>query len=277
MKKFIRYVALSVLSAQAFSTHAEPGTNRLQLLSPTNNLVLARGRVPQNAIGRAATNTPAFEEYGFGLMLTNANLVRERWQLDIAGPLTDRNVTFNLKATVTGIRGALNTKPNRFVWSFAHNTLEHFSDTNYWPRAFRHNDEASARLAKIQSKIDAQQAEAIARDCLHGIGLTEKQLQLREPPAVNQYKFEESNGKVYPLPMFNVSWDIEGREDKRFPYGMVTFDISGITRQVAEYSNIDPHTPRIPMATNYFEMLGVKPPENERQRQGLERLTPLAN
>jgi hypothetical protein len=53
-----------------------------------------------------------------------------------------------------------------------------------------------------KSKITAREAKAIARESLHNLGLSEKQLELIEPPSVNQYKFEESDGTIYPLPYF---------------------------------------------------------------------------
>jgi hypothetical protein len=59
----------------------------------------------------------------------------------------------------------------------------------------------------------------------------------------------------------------------------VTFAVSGITKQVAEYYNFDPRTPRIPLPTNYLQMLGL--PTNyletlsrrERIRVGIAPLT----
>ncbi len=83
---------------------------------------------------------------------------------------------------------------------------------------------------------------------------------------------------VYPLPMFNVGWYVKGYTGLTDPdEPRVTFDISGITKTVSEYFN--PHTPRVPLPTNYFQMLGLPAnyletlPARERRRLGLPPLT----
>jgi hypothetical protein len=284
MRILVCCAVLSVLSVQATPIQAQTTTNRVRLpatnrprLTVTNNIAAARSTVPQSAFGSVALNTPAFEEYGFNLMLTYANMVREKWQMDIPKPLAVPNVSFYLKATGQGIDGALGTRDKRYNWAFAHNTLQHFTDTKYYPRfwftATGYDTNKLNEVAEIQSKITLGGALKIARNSLHELGLSEKELKLREPPIVSQISFEDADNKKHYLPLFKIGWTAEdGPEDSEF----LVIHVSGITTNVAEYFNVCLSTPRIPMATNYFEMLGVKPPENERQRQGLERLTPLA-
>ena len=90
---------------------------------------------------------------------------------------------------------------------------------------------------------------------------------------MNQYKFQESDGTIYPLPEFNIAWREKGFEDSLG--GTLTLNISGITKQVADYFNINARMPSIPMPTNYYEMLGVNTPTNDSQRFGLRPLEPL--
>ena len=276
MKKFTVCVALSVVTAQAALINAQVATNRIRL-APTNNIAAARSRYPLGDFGRIATNTPAFEEYGLNFMLAQANEIREKWKLDIPKPLTVTDVLFQLKATAFGLDGGLGTRDKRFNWAFSRNALDLFEDHKYSPRSFRHHDDESARLTKIKSRITTKEAEAIAQDSLHKLGLTEKQLRLKEPPAVNQYTFEESDGTIYPLPMFNVTWIVEGFEED-VPL-TVDMQVSGITKKVAKYFNADPHTPRVSMPTNYFQMLGLPTnyletlPEKQRLKLGLLPLT----
>jgi hypothetical protein len=272
MKKFTCFLTLSVLSAQAVFCQA---TNQIHLV-PTDNIAAARSSVWEPDFGRITTNTPAFEKYAVNFMLKQANEMRTNWNLDIPKPLTINDIVFSLQATPYGIEGFIDTRDGRFVWWFEWNVLTGFQDHKYWPRSFQYHWDEEAQLAKIKSKIDAKEAEVIARNALHKLGLTEKQLHLIEPPRVNQYKFEETNGIVYPLPMFNVGWVVEGFTDPDVP--SVVFDVSGITKTVAEYSN--PHTPRVPLPANYFQMLNL--PTNyletlsPRERSRLH-LPPLTN
>jgi hypothetical protein len=245
-------------------------------LVPTNGIAAARSRVKQPDIFRIATNTLAFEEYGLNMMLAVANETRVRWKLDLPAPLTVNDALFTLTPTPYGIDGSLSTRDGRFNWSLWRNTFDHFQDCKYFPRSFRYKDAEEAKLAKFKSKITAKEAEAIARGVLHGLRLSEKQLRLKEPPAVNQYKFEETDGTVYPLPMFNVAWRVEGGDDDFPP---VTVDVSGITKNVAEYFNVDRYAPRVPMPTNYFRLLGLPDnyletiPTRQRLKWGLPALT----
>jgi len=249
MKRITRLVALSVLSAQALFSQA---THQVHL-APTNNLAAARSSVWQPDIGRITTNTPAFEEYAVNFMLKQANEMRTNWNLDLPKPLTINDIIFSLQATPYGICGGVSTRDGHYNWGFSWGVLDHFDDAKHRPFSFRYRWDEEARLVKIKSKINVQEAEVIARNALHKLGFTEKQLHLIEPPRVNQYKFEETNGVAYPLPIFNVGWLVEGFTDPDVP--SVVFDVSGITRTVAEYSN--PHTPRVPLPTNYFQMLNL--------------------
>jgi hypothetical protein len=247
------------------------------MLVPTNAIAAARSRVKQPDLFRIATNTLAFEEYCLNSMLALANETRVKWKLDLPAPLTVNDVLFTLTPTPYGIDGGLSTRGGRFNWSLSRNTFDIFQDCKYEPFSFRHKDDESARLAKIKSKITAKEAEAIARGILHGLGFTERQLRLKEPPAVNQYRFEETDGTIYPLPVFNVAWRVEGDDEDEFP--SVTVDVSGITKNVARYTNTDRYAPHVPTPTNYFRLLGL--PDNyletlplmKRLKWGLASLT----
>lgn len=245
-------IALSVTVARATILYAQSPTNAIRL-TPTNSIASAHAPYQGDNFWRLAPNTPAFEEYGVNLMLSKANELRAKWNLDIPNTLAIQDIIFWIKPTAFGIYGDLETRDYRFDWGFNWGVLYSFQDHKYWPRSFRYHDEESAKLATIKSKIDAKQAEAIARHALHKLGLTEKQLRLVEPPLVNQYKFEETNGVVYPQPMFNVGWRVEEAVMPDEPY--VVFDISGITKNVAQY--INPLTPRVPIPTNYLQLLDL--------------------
>jgi hypothetical protein len=218
-----------------------------------------------NDIRRLTTNTPAFEEYAFNLMLDVANRVRQKWHLE-APELTPENAWFFAKPTADGLDGGIGTRNSRFDWEFSNNALTTFGDTKYYPRSFRFKDEASARLAQIKSKITAKEASAIAKEALHSLGLTEAALGLKEAPEVNQYHFQEANGKKQPLPCFDVTWRMAGKKvyaAQNIELTPVSMTISGISATVVEYHNslyANPDKPlpgRFSTPTNYLEMLNL--------------------
>ena len=253
-----------------FATCADCSTGeRDASMSPVPISVIERALVvaPQDRSFRIATNTLAFERYGFNLMLREAEEVRRIWHLKVA-PLTPTNVHFQLTATAGGVRGGIWEGP--YTWIFSDNSFYRFVNTNLSTQSFRYKDDASAALATIKSKITTTQAETIARRYVELLGVPKKELNLIEPPSVNQYRFEEGDGTMHPLPVFSVVWDA------RYPGNEITgsavkFVISGITEEVVEYFNVVAlHTPKQPVPGNYLDMLEILPPTNRLQSNGLQ-------
>ena len=226
----------------------EPG--RRITLVPTNAIDAARSRVKEPDIFRIATNTLAFEEYGLNMMLAVANETRVKWKLDLPAPLTVNDVLFTLTRRLTELTAVSAQEMAASIGRFRGTHLRAFKTVKSYPRSFRHKDDESARLTKIKSKITAKEAEAIARGVLHEAwAYRETTPPQKSPPAVNQYKFEETDGTVYPLPMFNVAWCVEG-DDDNFP--PVTVDVYGISKNVAEYYDLSRYAPRVPTPTKLF-------------------------
>ena len=250
--KFLLLAFLSVLSAQGQFT-------------PTNKILAAHSPWQGTAYGRIGTNTPAFEQYAFDIMLTSANQVREAWHLKEAPRLDFKTAWFFAKATKTGVEGGVGTRTGRFNWSFSDNAFDAFQDTNYFPRSFLFHDEASARLTKVKSKITKVEAGTIAQDALHALGLNEETLALKSPPEVIQYTWEESDGKVYQLPIFDVSWHFKEKRwaAQKMELLPITMAVSGITKTVVEYHNVlyagtnPPQAGQLPR-TNFYQLLGIK-------------------
>ena len=231
--------------------------------------------------------TPAFEEWAFNVMLSKAAGMWDKWQLGGGQPLTMTNLIFGLRPTIFGFDGYILTRDGRFQWIFRTNSMSAFYDedfsrhlTAFLMREFSPGgategyDEEGAGFATIKSKITAKEATAIARDRFHQLGLTEAQLDLIEPPEVTQYDYTDRERRDHPLPLFKVGWKTKqspGPGDIR-----LWFEISGITKQVVEYDIMAQNMPLTPTPTNYYEMLGVKPPKNWRQEMGLEPLERLA-
>jgi hypothetical protein len=278
-----------VLLAPCVLQAAEPVTNAVRWISPSNSMAAARWPWKWKSPFAIATNTPAFEAWGLKFMLGHANEMREKWQLEIPRPLTIDDIWFALYPTAQGIEGHLMTRDKRFHWAFDANVLCTFVDQQYFSPSFRYHWDEEAKLAKIKSKITKKEAEAIAREALYRLfGMTEKQLHMKKAVEINQYKFEESDGKVYPLPLFDVRWRMAGPEQyaaANIEYTPLYLEISGITKKVVKYEHPEALgatslVPHAPIPTNYFQMLGL--PDNyldtaAEQKRRFWGLPPLTN
>ena len=252
---------------------AEQATNAV-LSTPLSSIAAARSSVREPEYGRISTNSPAFEEYGFNLMLSQVNQMAERWKLELPHPLRVNEVVFWLKPKATSMQWILATRNARYCWDFDDGWVRSFIDEPNSRRAYLINtnapgfasSEVLGRVAKTKSKITEAEAIRMARDCLHALGLTETQLRLHEPPTVERDHFTDEDGTRYEVPLFAVGWSVEGADPET---RLVEITVSGITSNIVEYLNADPNTPRIALPTNYFQMLGL--PTNY-----LETLSPRA-
>lgn len=267
----------------------EIATNLVQWQKPTNAWVEMSLRLWRMSPYAIETNTPAFQEWALNVMLAKANELREKWQLDIPKPLAKDDVYFAAQPTIYGLRGQLFTRDERFWWDFDRNALYCFFDRHFYSQSFRYHEDVSLQLAKVKSQITAKEAERIACEALYALfGMSEKELGYRKRVEVNQYKFQDYDGKVYPLPLFEVTWRMAGPKQyaaENLEYRPVYMQISGITKKVVRYDhsevlNLASRVPRDPLPINYFQMLGL--PDNyldtlpERKRRFLQ-LQPLTN
>ena len=91
MNKLTCWLALGVLSSGVIAARAQTVTTTLAWVNRPGRLSFLNRRA-------LTTNTPAFEAYGLNLMLSEADRLREAWQLDIPEPLIPSNVTYNVRA-----------------------------------------------------------------------------------------------------------------------------------------------------------------------------------
>jgi hypothetical protein len=252
---------MALLIGQTALAQDQTKTNAVSF-SPANPIVAARSKFKQPENGRISTNTPAFEEYGVTQMLSVGNRTREVWKLDLPHPLTVNDIVFWLKPKPTAIQWGFDTRDGRFAWDFDNGWMVLFRDNANSRRAYlintnapgMANDEVLARMAKSKSKITEKTAIKMARDYLHALGFDEKQLRLHEPPKVERDRFTDDDGKKYLVPLFAVGWSVEGANPES---RLVEITVSGITSNIVEYFNANPNTPRVPLPTNYFQMLNL--------------------
>lgn len=272
MKTFVACVVCCVLSAQTRLLSA-PQTNLLRprplTVLPSNqesaplpwgtrtNLAAAgwskvKQLKPRDSVG---TNTPAFNNWAVNFMLTQANLVLTNWGLERNGPVTTNDTTWYYYPSQYGLCGSIATTDGRYLWGFSYGKMDAVHDEDYFGRTLAYSEQKSAELAKVKSLITKTEARKIAEDALHALGFTPALLGVRARPTVTQYNYE-IGGKQLPLPLFRVVWT-DPDDDENRP--VLDVEVSGILKKVVSYSNYARHTPRFPLPTNYFEMLGIKP------------------
>ncbi len=254
-----RPLLIAALAAQAASVYAQTPTNAAPVV-PLDEIAAARTTVREPEMWRISTNTPAFEQYGVGLMLSVANQMAEKWKLDLPHPLRVSDIVFWLKPKATSIQWGFNTRDGRYGWDSDEGWVKLFRDDEnssraYYPSRGRTNAyDILRQMALTKNRLTEKQAIQMARDSLHALGFTERQLRLHEPPRVEYRYFTEADGKKHKVPLFAVGWSVEQADpDSR----LVEITISGITTNIVEYFNADPNTPRIPLPPSYFQMLGL--------------------
>jgi hypothetical protein len=175
-------LCICVVSASAATGRGAEAATNVVRWNPASNAV-SGARLPFNwkSPFAIASNTPAFEAYALELMLRLANEMREKWALEIPGGLTAENVYFSAYPGAEGVRGNLQTRSGRFLWSFDANVLFSFHDTNYYGVRIAYSDDEAARLARIESAITKEQAARIAKQALYRLfGKTERQLGMQD-------------------------------------------------------------------------------------------------
>ena len=201
-----------------------------------------------------ATNSVTFQSYALSLLLSQANLVNDKWELGLPKPVPPDDVVWKAKPMATGVEGVISTKDGRYLWSFLEGRLEIFLDRQYSANSFLGNDKKKDALLQMTNQLTKANADKIAREALKRLGFTEARLCLRTPPKVSQWKYD-TGSKTVGLPLYVVEWI--DKEDK--DWKPVYMEVSGITRKVVKYSNHSRSTPRIPLPANYYEMTGIRP------------------
>lgn len=195
------------------------------------------------------TNTLAFQQYALGILLTQATVFVNQWHLDVPTPITTNMVTSFGTIPRTNSWGAGFTLSNRYSFLVSGGSFESFHDKKYYANSFVGNDEASDAMAQMTNHLTLDSALQVARHALHQVGIDEKELGLGEPAKLKQWQYD-SNGVMYPLPLYAVRWETKE--------GVVDMEISGVTSNVARFFQMTrAKSMRVPMPTNYLEMLGL--------------------
>ncbi len=202
-----------------------------------------------NLGGVIATNTPAFKAYALSLLLTQANFFATTLNLQTPRPITTNDLTsITINATTNGLAGGIRIN-NRYAIGIADQKVIQFEDFQYEQHSFYGKDEQSEALLKMTNVLTLKSAGKLAENALHKIGINEKETGIGKMVTLKQWKYDW-DGKMYDLPLYEVRWKTDE--------GVVLMEISGVTSNVVSFFQIT-RAPklRVPIPTNYYEMLGL--------------------
>jgi hypothetical protein len=129
-----------------------------------------------------------------------------------------------------------------------------FEDRAHSRSSFAADESRLHAAAVMTNTLDVKSAVQLARDSLHAVGLDEKQLRLREPPAVTQVDFPaDASEQTIKLPLYDVFWYFPPDQQPKFgDRPAVGVQVSAVTRRLAMFANNCPWTPKLSGLTNSF-------------------------
>ena len=208
--------------------------------------------------GHTVTNTPAFQEYAFHTMFTNAQTVAANWHLD-QSLITTNKVTYCVGAAWPSGMGGIVIFDNRYGFEYQKGVFSGFGDKqfdvndtlNLEPLSHHLKDRVSfsARISKgrdvlINKWLEAtnlfslEKAKSVANEALLSIGIPPGTITLSGHQ--ESYIFMDESTQLIPYYTFN--WQTTNGYDR------VKIDVSGITGTVAAFQYFSPKTTRILLA-----------------------------
>ena len=202
------------------------------------------------------TNTAAFQDYAFHEMFGQASNMIVSWKLDLPRPINSNAVTtFHAVPSSHSPKGEI-IFGDRFWFSWLYSGVVTYSDKSYdimWAQTpdVKANDALFERWMRATNLLTIQSAQQLAESAMRAAGLPLDNLNLNKPTEAHQEKYQWTDGKVYPLPYYEFSWDT----------GKVycNVDVSGILCRVVHFSFNGYGLPYLKFepATNYLAMLGL--------------------
>jgi hypothetical protein len=204
--------------------------------------------------GVISTNTPIFQNYVLSLLLSNATVINESWELELPKPIpTNRVVLLHSQPRVTGPAGRI-VVDDRFDFILLDGRLTIFRDWKHWSGSNKRDP--SENEEKAGNRLSNEAVSQIAREALRKMGLSEEQLKLSDPPVIEQHQYERLDGKIVRLPTYRIAWKYPGEQVLDQMY----MEVSSTSRKVSAFQipthNFEPFA----LPTNYFQMLGLPTP-----------------
>jgi hypothetical protein len=145
---------------------------------------------------------------------------------------------------------------NRFVFSWLYSGVPTFNDKPYdIARALtpdvETNDAVLEEWMRATNLLTMETAKQIAESAMKSVSVPMEKLGFKKPKEAHQRKYEWKDGKIYPLPYYEFSWDTDE--------SYCSVDVSGIFSRVVHFhfNGYGRSYLKFEKYTNYFEMLGL--------------------
>jgi hypothetical protein len=198
------------------------------------------------------TNTPAFQEYAFHAMVTNAQAVAAKWHLDESLMTTNKITFFKAFPTPYGIKASI-VFGGRYDFDAYLGGFQRFVDIPYdctvtLTDNVEANDAILEQWMRATNLLTMEKAQQLVKDRVQSLGISMHDYGFKKAKEKKQNKYEWRDGKIYPLPYYQFYWHDEKTT--------LEVHVSGLSSNVVEFFFIGP-TIIFPRPTNYFEMLGL--------------------
>ena len=240
-----------------------------------------------SVLGEIHTNTPAFQEYAFDLMLSKAQEVSAKLNLDQTLVQKDKITSFKATPYLTG-PGASMVFGDRYIFGTSRGDSLGFTDKSNslsWifgalPAVNLTNIEQIGIQARAidedlrtrTNHLKLKQARRIAESAMPIFGVKVVNFSgFRRPIKALQQKTKlDTDARVvrnevgitivytrkdhpveYTLPYYTFEWE------NRNPFAVCTIGVSGISSNVASFYYVGPYA-RLPKPGNYLEILGIR-------------------
>jgi hypothetical protein len=230
----------------------------------TNMVVVTLG-------GAIQTNSPAFQEYAYQLLLTNSLGLSRKLRLDPSLMSTGRVSGFSAKPCLTGPTASMKFG-DRYIFAIEEGVSFGFSDSAYFRESIfdttgKVPDDASAHIARTYNELlgatnslNRSKAQNLAESALSIFGVPSRLLpEFKRPASAEQLKHDPPDAIKRPgagsggfLPYYVFSWENDE------PYASCEVHVSGITSNIVFFSYSGPPID-LPKPTNYFQLLGYPP------------------
>ncbi len=217
--------------------------------------------------GVIPTNTPAFKEYAFNTIMTNAQALALKWHLNDSLIASNKVTHFDATPHPEGLSAGI-TFDDRYI--FGSNTGDPigFTDKGYYVGYLTNHTQWMHETNLLTFK----KAQQIAESAMVAYGIPVKQIGFKKPVKKEQLKWIDdkisykSNGwtyvetkehpKTYPLPYYEFEWETRKAN--------CVVHVSGISSNIVSFSFgwryllfPDFNHLRLVPPTNYFEILGL--------------------
>lgn len=201
-------------------------------------------------LGAIPKDTPAFQEYAFHAMFTNAQAVAAKWNLDQNLIATNRVTRWTAAAHRSGVSGVI-IFSDRYAFAYESGELARL-DHLYTPSFLMPGDKAYKSKMKLwlaaTNLLSLEQARTIADSALEAVGLEPARTGAR-PKALGTQLTTPWKDVSEALPYYCFDW-------KSNRFSVVSVEVSGMTGRIAHLENNTP-IPALAKPANYLELLGL--------------------